>query len=334
MAILALIGLGSNLGDRGAMLDGAVAALAGTPGVELRAVSPYHETRPVGGPGGQGAFLNAAAAAETTLDPLDLIRALQQIEARSGRVRGARWGERTLDLDLLLFGDRIIDTRPAADCGAAGRPSQLRVPHPRMAFRRFVLAPLAEIAPGAVDPLTGRTVAALLANLDRRPSYVAIHDPVARSSRTERAGPPPFQRIVAGLGGVGLTAGPAPPGARLARQAEVLDAARWTPDRLGGRWLVSDFWFDAPGLDADPMDSGPGGPDFGRRFLEQRSRVVIPTFVVIDREAHAAIRRAGGLPDCRGFPPPGATPILTPDADDPEAAAVEILAACAAARGD
>src|SRR2546421_110453 len=110
MAILAQIGLGSNLGDRKAQLDAAVAALAEAPGVAVRAVSSYHQTEPVGGPAGQDAFLNAAATLETALDPLDLLRLLHDVERRAGRVRAVRWGERTLDLDLLLFGDRIIAT--------------------------------------------------------------------------------------------------------------------------------------------------------------------------------------------------------------------------------
>jgi 2-amino-4-hydroxy-6-hydroxymethyldihydropteridine diphosphokinase len=150
MGTVALIGLGSNLGDRKAQLDAAVAALAVAPGIELRTVSRYHETAPVGGPEGQGPYLNAAAAVETTLEPLELLRVLQEIERRAGRVRTVRWGPRTLDLDLLLFGDRVIAT------------DALHVPHPLMAERLFVLAPLAEIAPGAVDPVTGRTVAELL----------------------------------------------------------------------------------------------------------------------------------------------------------------------------
>src|SRR4051794_33153729 len=133
MGTLALIGLGSNLGDRKAQLDAAVAALAVASGIALRAVSPLHETAPVGGPGGQGSFLNAAAAIETTLDPKALLRSLHAIEIQGGRVRAERWGERTLDLDLLLFGDAVIDTLG------------LRIPHPRLAVRRFVLAPLAQI---------------------------------------------------------------------------------------------------------------------------------------------------------------------------------------------
>ncbi len=153
----ALIGLGSNLGDRRATLEGAIAALGATPGVRVRRVSSFHQTDPVGGPPGQPAYLNAAAVLETTLDPFELLHVLRTIEARFGRVRTVRWGERTLDLDLLLFDDRIIRT-PA-----------LIVPHPRLAERRFVLEPLAEIAPRAVDPRTGRTMSELLGELDRGP---------------------------------------------------------------------------------------------------------------------------------------------------------------------
>ncbi len=162
MSELALIGLGSNLGDRQAHLDFAVAALSNTPGVRLQALSSYRETPPVGGPSGQGAFLNAAAAIETTLNPIQVLLLLQSIEADAGRLRKARWGERTLDLDLLLFGDLLLDL------------PNLKVPHPLFALRRFVLAPLAEIGADVLDPLTKRSVKQLLANLDRRPSYVAI----------------------------------------------------------------------------------------------------------------------------------------------------------------
>jgi 2-amino-4-hydroxy-6-hydroxymethyldihydropteridine diphosphokinase len=155
MSSLALIGLGSNLGDRQATLEGAIAALGTTPGVVIRNVSSFHETEPVGGPPGQGMFLNAAAALETTLDPFQLLRLLEEVETRFGRVRAVLWGERTVDLDLLLFGDWIIDT------------PRLRVPHPRFTIRRFVLEPLVEIAPAAVDPVTKRTVAEILATLGR-----------------------------------------------------------------------------------------------------------------------------------------------------------------------
>lgn len=165
MGVLLLIGLGSNVGDRRSMLDAALVALASASGLRLVAASPYLETPPIGGPPGQGAFLNGAALAEADLPPGDVLALLHDIESRSGRARAARWGERTLDLDLLLYGDLILDG-----------PS-LAVPHPRMAVRRFVLGPAATIAPGLVDPVTGLTVSNLLANLDRRPGLVAFLGP-------------------------------------------------------------------------------------------------------------------------------------------------------------
>src|SRR5690349_14455782 len=99
MDTLALIGLGSNLGDRKANLDAAVAELGRSPGIEVRAVSSYHETPPVGGPDGQGAFLNAALLLDTSLGPEALLARLHEVERGAGRVREVRWSARTLDLD-------------------------------------------------------------------------------------------------------------------------------------------------------------------------------------------------------------------------------------------
>lgn len=153
MPHIAYIALGSNLGDRRATLDGAVAALRERPGLRVVRWSSWIETEAVGGPAGQPMFLNGAAEIETELPPRALLAVLQEIEDRFGRVRGEADGPRTLDLDLLLYGDRVID-----------EPG-LVVPHPRMSGRRFVLEPLAEIAPAASDPVSGRTVAELLESL-------------------------------------------------------------------------------------------------------------------------------------------------------------------------
>ena len=155
----AFVSLGSNLGDRDAHLRLALAALASTPGVEVVAVSSWYETDPVG-PGPQGPYLNAAARLRTTLGPRALLERLLQIEAATGRTRGPeRNAPRTLDLDLLLHGERRIE-EPGLD-----------VPHPRLHERAFVLEPLAEIAGSRVHPRLGVTIAVLAARV-RDPAAV------------------------------------------------------------------------------------------------------------------------------------------------------------------
>src|SRR5262249_15637760 len=138
MPVTAYIALGSNLGDRRDYLDRALQALQEHPGINVTQVSGYRETAPVGGPPGQSPYLNAAAELRTDLEPNELLRVLLEVERNLGRVREERFGPRTIDLDLLLYGDRVL----------AG-PS-LTVPHPRMQERPFVLEPLAEIAPNAL----------------------------------------------------------------------------------------------------------------------------------------------------------------------------------------
>lgn len=129
----AFIALGSNLGDRWAHLRTGVAQLPG-----LVAVSPVYETVPVGGPAGQGAYLNAVAELWTAATPIDLLDTARQAEAVAKRQRAERWGPRTLDVDVLLVGDLVVDL------------PELQVPHPRMWERSFVLVPLADLAPEIV----------------------------------------------------------------------------------------------------------------------------------------------------------------------------------------
>jgi 2-amino-4-hydroxy-6-hydroxymethyldihydropteridine diphosphokinase len=148
---IAAIGLGSNLGDRQAHLTFASQRLA----LLLRnlRVSSFYETEPVGVPGVQPPFLNAAAVGEALVDARELLTALLEIERECGRTRPFHGAARTLDLDLLLYGDEVR------------REPGLTLPHPRFRARRFVLEPLAEIAPSLRDPLTSSTIAELLRRL-------------------------------------------------------------------------------------------------------------------------------------------------------------------------
>ena len=132
----AYLGLGSNLGDRRAHLRAAVAALP-----DVVAVSPVYETDPVGGPPGQSPYLNVVVALDTALSPRELLELGQRLEEAAGRVRAVRHGPRTLDVDVLLVGDLTV------------RDPDLVVPHPRIWSRRFVLAPLADLAEGEVRKL-------------------------------------------------------------------------------------------------------------------------------------------------------------------------------------
>ena len=149
MSATVYIALGSNLGDRRASIDAAIARLDAVPGVRVTRRSSLYETAPVGGPAGQGSYLNAVVEATSTLGPDDLLARLQVIEADLGRVRTERDGPRTIDLDILLHGDAVLDS------------PQLTLPHPRLHERLFVLDPLAEIAPGVVHPTVGQTVSKL-----------------------------------------------------------------------------------------------------------------------------------------------------------------------------
>lgn len=349
MSELAYLGLGSNVGDRKAHLAAAVSSLARTPGVQLRAVSTYHETTPAGGPPGQGAFLNAAAAVETVLEPAMLLAVARTIEAQAGRDRSIRWQERTLDVDLLLHGSSVIDSR------------QLTLPHPRMAVRRFVLAPLAEIAPDSIEPLTGRSFSALLANLDRRPSFLCLIGPKTRHL---------FRRVSEHLNAIGLFEEdgslesheaqtdllntPDWPSI-LAQRAREFASSRWTPQIWGDRWIISDFWFDLLAGDiAFRLDGEPEMTTTLQTFQEVRSRVILPTFVVATHpytywQLRLHVERFPDLnPARRGIP------LLCPGYDDPigylrdhslsadrlqstdperfEAQVNETLAACAASR--
>jgi 2-amino-4-hydroxy-6-hydroxymethyldihydropteridine diphosphokinase len=147
----AFIGLGSNLGDREAYLEAARRMLSGSVGVLLAGASSLYETEPVGYTD-QSWFLNQVVEVATGLDPWELLLVLQGIEHDLGRQRLIRWGPRVVDLDVLLYGDAVLNS------------PELIVPHPRLYERSFVLSPLAEIAPDHVHP-DGKTTLEHLQNL-------------------------------------------------------------------------------------------------------------------------------------------------------------------------
>ncbi len=146
------IALGSNIGDSQTILLGAIDAIAQTPGIRLISQSSLYRTKAVGPP--QPDYLNGCVLLQVEMIPELLLEVLLKIENKFGRLRGERWGPRTLDLDILFYSDRIIET------------PKLQIPHPRMRERAFVLVPLVEIAPDWVDPVSGLTIKELIKDVN------------------------------------------------------------------------------------------------------------------------------------------------------------------------
>lgn len=160
-----LIALGSNQGDRRTAIERAVEQLARLPQTTVRAVSSLAETAAIGGTDRQAPYLNAAVRLASELAPRALFAELAGIESAQGRVRNVRWESRTIDLDLLLYDDLVLDE------------PDLRIPHPRMSFRLFVLRPAVEVAASMRHPPSGRTLEELLHHLESRADVAAIVAP-------------------------------------------------------------------------------------------------------------------------------------------------------------
>jgi 2-amino-4-hydroxy-6-hydroxymethyldihydropteridine diphosphokinase len=159
-----LLGLGSNKGDRKIYLRRALELIGREERIEVVAVSSLIESQPEGGPP-QGPFLNAAAEIRTPLSPHSLLRVLQRVESTLGRERTVRWGPREVDLDILLYDDRVLSSQ------------DLEIPHPRMLERGFVLGPLVEIAPDRVHPVTRRPLRDHYTRLAQAPGHRPVPPP-------------------------------------------------------------------------------------------------------------------------------------------------------------
>jgi 2-amino-4-hydroxy-6-hydroxymethyldihydropteridine diphosphokinase len=337
---IALVALGSNLGDRRQNLETGLVELAAQSGIRLVAKSTFHSTRPVGGPPGQDGFLNAAARLETSLSPHQLHSALKATETVAGRVRGERWAPRTLDLDLLLYDRQIIET------------PELTVPHPRMAFRRFVLEPAAEIAPGMRHPTIGWTVEELYRHVQMRTPYVAaIAGPIA-ADKTALA-----RMATAALAGQ-MICDPEPTDVefnnfvtnRLSYEKAVeLLELRARPIRMTA-WAstafmtISDYWFPDSGLHSMPSEKR---GEYVSRFAELARSIAQPKLVAILESSASRFSRVwwreAGRPSNRAnlesligttlqpLAPDEKSlwggPMLFLDCDEPEAALKELVAA-------
>lgn len=166
----AAIALGSNLGDSAQILANAITVIDTVPSIRVTARSHFYKTAPVGPP--QPDYINACITIETTLAPRDLLHQLLTIEGQFGRVRKERWGARSLDLDVLFYGDRIIEA------------PKLSVPHPRLHERPFVLTPLLDVAPQWHHPVLHKTVAQIFSQLSDQGLMTGVERLVSYESQT------------------------------------------------------------------------------------------------------------------------------------------------------
>lgn len=338
-----LIALGSNQEDPHAKLSEAIQFLDQEPAMRRLRTSSFYETHPVGGPSDQPNFLNGATLFETTLAPLALLGLLHDVENRLGRVRTETWGPRTIDLDLLLY-DNEISNSP-----------ELTLPHPRMAWRRFVLQPAAEVAPEMIHPTTGWTIDQLLKHLDKTPRYVAFTGGIGAgktrllhhlSHRKE------INLILETIDTPLLSCFYECPTSH-ARRVELEFLQQRTeqlqPQRLENAstyWTGSDFWFDQSITFARVWLNKEDYPSFFEQWAKAREKIVQPRLVVfldppMDRLVDQVVKR--GRPFERSLDPtrleqihrsiakelkkPDVGPVLRLSGNDPEKDLNELVAA-------
>jgi 2-amino-4-hydroxy-6-hydroxymethyldihydropteridine diphosphokinase len=303
----ALIGLGSNICDRHATLDRAIQLLTADVQIDVARTSRWIITKPIGQPAGALEFLNGAALLETRLPPEALLAKLQAIENQLGRKRGGRWEPRTIDLDLLIF-DELIQHSP-----------KLVLPHPRMSFRRFVLAPAAEIAGSMIHPGSGWTIDQLLAHLDTAFPYVAISGLQPSVNRRLAAAVsakiglklldlPEADELLASASSTSLTLDRAIEFLR--RAAKMLARERLT----GADGVISSFWIDDLLAAADARWSGE---------FETLWRTILPTIV----PPKLLVEFESPTDGFERRSPSGIGPVLRLATSDPAMAETELLAA-------
>ena len=282
-----LIGLGSNAGDRHEALRRAVARLNEHPQIVVVAQSRLLETAPIGGPTGQGPFVNGVLLIETSLAPDALLELAGRIETDLGRRRRQRWAPRCVDLDLLLYDDLVLDT------------PTLALPHPRMAWRRFVLQGAVEIAPSMIHPTTGWTISRLWDHLNAATPYMAIAGSIG-AGKTQLA-----ERLEQGTSVRWIAERPDTPRLDAFYADPAGNAWDMEIEFLGQRtrllaadsadrrqWTVSDFWFDQSAAFAEVWLPPDRLEEFLRRWSEARAHVVRPKLIVLlEAPAEELLRR-------------------------------------------
>jgi 2-amino-4-hydroxy-6-hydroxymethyldihydropteridine diphosphokinase len=283
--VRSLIGCGANLGCPREQLNQAIDMLRFMPGVALLEVSQFMETRPVGGPPGQPAYLNAACLIETSFEPEELLAMLAAIENTLDRRREQRWGPRSIDLDLLLHGDRIIENE------------RLQLPHPRMTTRRFVLEPAAEIASDLRHPQAGCTIGDLLENISQRHLHVAVvgipgsgcpevASAVADVTLSRQLHAPAALPIAGGPDGTAAEA-TAFWQETLRQYAAPLKRSGWPGDPHG---TVADYWLETVRLAAERCLAPAGRREFLTAFDRLAAGTVPPHIVLFLEVGRDALR--------------------------------------------
>jgi 2-amino-4-hydroxy-6-hydroxymethyldihydropteridine diphosphokinase len=285
-----LVGCGSNVGGRRDFLDRAMELLRFMPGVKVVGVSRYRDTRPIGGPPGQDRFLNGACLLETDLPPHDVLGMLAAVENTLHRERAERWGPRTVDLDLLLYDDLVLESE------------SLTLPHPRMATRRFVLEPCVEIAPEVVHPVAACSLDRLLESISASHPHVAVAG-IPGSGAAEIAAAvadATMARLLRGPAGFPLPADPADERLwedLLVAAAAPLAPARWPRDAHGA---IADFWLPSLVLEAREHLAEAPLRRFEARCVRTAADMVPPHVVLLLRVSPAAIEERLAFRDRHG----------------------------------